>query len=516
LDTSSPTKSSTTPSPTSRPTRSPTRLLTRSPTNAPTEKPTDSPTAIPTDKPTENPTATPTKKPTNSPSDSPTLNPTNSPSDTPTSSPSALPTEKANENPLITQTIPGLSIALQPLTALNQTGVSAFEEGTDTYYDYYYNRINSESFSNVQMQVSDVTVQTKVTSQNPSYNGRRLQMQQIMYEQRVSYRLRNNGNVTVTSKDIVMDAMNSKAKRDVYLITLQVQSPETFEAVDTVYMPEFSQPSQDSSSPTNPPPAANSGPSVTTIAILSVVCAILLLICVLCSVWFYRKRMASSADKISGSHRLDEEDFEARGVSVSPEVEVTDRQNTNIRVPSSNYVDEVSTLAEPMPRLGVMSSSDISYAGYEDKSIATVDYDYSKAYGGNNSFTASSFSRRQQSQPSPPSQQPHQSSFSVFSDDASFDAHYQEPYKEHTIEVLAPAGKLGVVIDTPDEGAPIVHAIKETSCVADKLKVGDKLLRVDEEDVTAMTAIKVSKLISRKSANAVRKLTIVRTVVNDD
>ena len=81
--------------------------------------------------------------------------------------------------------------------------------------------------------------------------------------------------------------------------------------------------------------------------------------------------------------------------------------------------------------------------------------------------------------------------------------------------MLAPAGKLGVVIDTPDDGAPIVHAIKETSCVANKLKVGDKLIRVDEEDVTAMTAIKVSKLISRKSANATRKLTIVRTIVND-
>ena len=83
------------------------------------------------------------------------------------------------------------------------------------------------------------------------------------------------------------------------------------------------------------------------------------------------------------------------------------------------------------------------------------------------------------------------------------------------IEVYAPPGKLGVVIDTPDEGAPVVHAIKDSSCIADQIKVGDKLIAVDDEDVRAMTAIKVSKMISRKSANPTRKLTIVRTTVSD-
>ena len=45
--------------------------------------------------------------------------------------------------------------------------------------------------------------------------------------------------------------------------------------------------------------------------------------------------------------------------------------------------------------------------------------------------------------------------------------------------------------------------MKETSCVADKLKVRDTLMRVDEEDTTSMTAIKVSKFISRKNPNVV-------------
>lgn len=75
-----------------------------------------------------------------------------------------------------------------------------------------------------------------------------------------------------------------------------------------------------------------------------------------------------------------------------------------------------------------------------------------------------------------------------------------------------PPGKLGVVIDSPEEGGPIVHAIKEGSILENKLRVGDKLVAVDDEDVRKMSAIKVSKLISRKGFNAERKLTIVRSI----
>lgn len=83
--------------------------------------------------------------------------------------------------------------------------------------------------------------------------------------------------------------------------------------------------------------------------------------------------------------------------------------------------------------------------------------------------------------------------------------------QEEVIVIEAPPGKLGVVIDTPDDGAPLVHAVKDSSVIADLIQVGDKLLAVDDDDVQAMTAIKVSKLISKRSANPVRKLTIVRT-----
>jgi len=154
-----------------------------------------------------------------------------------------------------------------------------------------------------------------------------------------------------------------------------------------------------------------------------------------------------------------------------------------------------------MPTLFVLSTI---------KSVGTVDYDYNKAFPGDSSVssaggTLGELTRGTVGTPGP--------SPSLFSTEESFDNIYSgvtTNVKETLIEVLAPPGKLGVVIDTPDDGAPVVHAIKDTSVIRDKLKVGDQLVAVDGEDVRQMTAIKVSKLISRKGTQASRKLTLIR------
>ena len=87
---------------------------------------------------------------------------------------------------------------------------------------------------------------------------------------------------------------------------------------------------------------------------------------------------------------------------------------------------------------------------------------------------------------------------------------------EDRIEVIAPAGKLGMVIDTPSGGAPVVHAIKETSVLASKVQVGDRLIFVDDEDTTGMTAMQVSKLISIKADNSWRTLVFLRVRARKD
>jgi PDZ domain len=157
-----------------------------------------------------------------------------------------------------------------------------------------------------------------------------------------------------------------------------------------------------------------------------------------------------------------------------------------------------------------------------EKSVATVDYDYSKAYGGPSDAVSSAGGTFGSQAGGPSVFDPRVAgatgaALGSFSDADSFDAAYRDPVgvtNDVVMNIFAPPGKLGVVIDTPDDGAPVVHAVKDTSIIADQIHVGDKLIAVDDEDVRSMTAIKVSKLISRKSANPSRKLTIVRSAAH--
>jgi len=84
--------------------------------------------------------------------------------------------------------------------------------------------------------------------------------------------------------------------------------------------------------------------------------------------------------------------------------------------------------------------------------------------------------------------------------------------QEEFLEIYAPSGKLGLVIDTPHtSNAPVVHAIKDTCPIRNEIYVGDSLVAVDDVDVRDMSAQQVSTLIGRKSGQERRKLTIVRT-----
>eukprot|EP00551_Chaetoceros_affinis_P008193 CAMPEP_0203662892 /NCGR_PEP_ID=MMETSP0090-20130426/692_1 /ASSEMBLY_ACC=CAM_ASM_001088 /TAXON_ID=426623 /ORGANISM="Chaetoceros affinis, Strain CCMP159" /LENGTH=496 /DNA_ID=CAMNT_0050525733 /DNA_START=542 /DNA_END=2032 /DNA_ORIENTATION=- len=192
--------------------------------------------------------------------------------------------------------------------------------------------------------------------------------------------------------------------------------------------------------------------------------------------------------------------------------------------------DEVSTLVDPSPQYGVYNSNHggKSLQGYNNTpSIATMDPDYMGIYGGGaedpsvvsssggtfGSQTAKS-KYTMESTLTPGMNAGGQSIYTE--DEQAFEDHLRNrkkaQQKEEFFEIYAPAGKLGVVIDTPNSGAPVVHNIKETCPIADQLRVGDKLIAVDDEDVRSMTAVKVSKLISQKSNNPTRKFTICRAI----
>jgi len=104
----------------------------------------------------------------------------------------------------------------------------------------------------------------------------------------------------------------------------------------------------------------------------------------------------------------------------------------------------------------------------------------------------------------------------VFRDDATYEDVYRTPngYEGSSnyqrVTVIAPAGKLGIVVDNQTGDMPVVHAIKETSVLNGKVHVGDYLLSVDEIDCRGLSAVQVSRLISSRRQSAVRTLVLQR------
>jgi len=179
--------------------------------------------------------------------------------------------------------------------------------------------------------------------------------------------------------------------------------------------------------------------------------------------------------------------------------------------------DDISTLGDPMFGPGGM------LMGHVDKDEVTAsvgeDYDYAKQY--RHAFQPGSVASKSTPRDRFMSEEYTKASSaglskvgdnSLFADDSSFEQQFAEP--EERYDVVAPAGKLGMVIDTPNGGPPVVHAIKDTSVLADRVQVGDRLLSVDGEDCTGMTAMQVSKLISLKSEKPSRVLVFVRARAN--
>jgi hypothetical protein len=78
------------------------------------------------------------------------------------------------------------------------------------------------------------------------------------------------------------------------------------------------------------------------------------------------------------------------------------------------------------------------------------------------------------------------------------------------IIIYAPAGKLGLMIDNPDDGPPVVHSLKRDSVLIDQVWAGDRVLAIDEIDVRHVSSVHISDLISERRDHPVRQLTLLR------
>ena len=80
------------------------------------------------------------------------------------------------------------------------------------------------------------------------------------------------------------------------------------------------------------------------------------------------------------------------------------------------------------------------------------------------------------------------------------------------IAIIAPRGKLGVVVD--DDGC--VSRISEDSPLFGQLLLGDMLISVDEYDVRQLIADDVARLLVSRSANGMRRIEVAREVLGEE
>ena len=153
---------------------------------------------------------------------------------------------------------------------------------------------------------------------------------------------------------------------------------------------------------------------------------------------------------------------------------------------------DVSTLGDPIPRESSHAEGDIR--GDASTDSFSLDYDYQQAYvqGDPSTVSGRSVSVEDMSQ--------------LIADD---DTQYQSV--ETTIEVDAPPGVLGLVLETNVDGIPVVHSIKPNSVLSENVRIGDRLLSVDGHDVSVMLASDVSKLIASKKDQPTRRFVFRRS-----
>jgi len=376
-------------------------------------------------------------------------------------------------------------MTLNGATPLSASSIAVWQRATTKHVvDFYSTRTD----------VTNVTTIIDQTAQNPPSRrlkeGRRLQSNSLTltFDQLITYRTTD---ASVTAEKVIQAPFISQSSQAAYLVNLRNTGDPAFANLQSVSAITF-------------PNSGGGGLSISAIIGIAVGGAAGLLLLLVGGYYCFRNKDRGTKQGYSN------------GVS-------DDAPIGTVKGRMNDESDDISTLADPTTD---KLSGRTGIGGYGDQSVATVDYDYSKAYGmgGEASVVSSSGgtfgSGTHGGQTTLGDLNPTGATASAagFLDDGSFgNAAFRDPNavttKEVFLDIYAPPGKLGVVIDTPDDGAPVVHAIKDSSVIANKLQVGDKLVAVDDEDVRTMTAIKVSKLISRKSANATRKLSVIRTTV---
>jgi hypothetical protein len=75
-------------------------------------------------------------------------------------------------------------------------------------------------------------------------------------------------------------------------------------------------------------------------------------------------------------------------------------------------------------------------------------------------------------------------------------------------DVFAPAGPIGIVVDTTSNG-PAVHSLRNTSPMVGLISPGDLIVGLDDEDTRSMTAATLTRRMAQKANQKERKITLL-------
>ncbi|KAL7499543.1 hypothetical protein ACHAWT_009079 [Skeletonema menzelii] len=322
--------------------------------------------------------------------------------------------------------------------------------------------------------------------------------------------------------DIVVSGFSTSARQTEYIYSLKSADSTTFGNIDRMVMyvdgMRVVTPGIDGNQKPNDGDGDGSGNM--GIIIGAVVAGVLVVFILIGSI-FYTKRRRQLEPSKSGSPLKDKkvmmgDDILGKEWSTRNEPESPDEQTCSSpylgTIESREGEDDVSTLGDPYFGEAIdardtgtvaesMVSSDMLALGVKRRGVGSSNASRMDA------TTATGYTGVGSTYPM------------TFADDTTLDDAYQTPdaigYEEEEDEdyerivVVAPPGKLGIVIDNPSGNIPFVHAIKETSVLHGKVYVGDLVLAVDEVDCRGMHSMSVSRLISKRSDSA-RTLKLLR------
>uniref|UniRef100_A0A7S3L1A3 PDZ domain-containing protein n=1 Tax=Amphora coffeiformis TaxID=265554 RepID=A0A7S3L1A3_9STRA len=486
--------------PTVPPTRVPTRAPISSPTSspsvslspsfAPTSKPnTQGPTRQPTGWPTRQPTRAPTSAPTTAvptavPTSGPTLAPiigTRSPvvaTNTPTIEPTQAPTELPTTAPTLTEYRFDIPADMQL-----RTMAGSLTSGQRIDWEFKTAAHIKEVIEKIEMDDPlfelSVTTDTAVQTVINTGGGTRRHLQgsqsfilKVEFVVRVTFRAAKGDRKQVAAW--IREAFNTPEERNRYISRLQGTNDPAFASVEGVQVGVDGQAPPPDDLPT-PTEKESNDIILYIIAAGGGGCALV----VVGLVFLYCTRNSRNPPK-----KRKGDEITTSGSNMSPAglaAEIIVRNN-----------DDVSTLGDPV-QITTQPTPDEQTA-----SIGTYgpDYDYSHEYRRAHGIGSDNGSlERNESVGSRTA-----NSASLFSSENSLDFMLDgDPRYVYRFEVTVPPGKLGIVMDNSPSGTPMVFAVKPESVLARDVQVGDRLLAVDQEDVTVMSAIQVSKLISLKN-----------------